>query len=181
MKEIGINRTENKKIKWLKATGIDTTLDNESVDWVTFGSSFNVMDRDLALNETYRILKKDGYFTCMWNHRDLNDPIQQKAEEIILEFIPNYDRGVRRQDQRPKIEEHKDKFDEIFYLEIDFYFYQTIENYIKAWKSIKNKYWDLETKEGKELFEAITNKMREKLPKKFKIKYITRAWTAKKV
>ena len=181
MREIGVDKTEGANIKWIRATGIETTLDDKCANWVTFGSSFNVMDRDLALNETYRLLKDGGYFSCMWNHRDLNDPIQKEAEDIIVEFISDYDRGVRRQDQRPKIEEHKNKFDEIFYLEVDFYFHQTLENYIKAWKSVKNKYWDLETKEGRELFEAITNKMRLVLPKEFDIKYTTRAWTAKKI
>lgn len=181
MREIGIEKTEGSNVKWIRATGLDTTLEDNCANWVTFGSSFNVMNRDLALKETHRLLKEGGFFSCMWNHRDLNDPIQRQAENIIEEFVPNYERGTRREDQRKIIEKNKDLFDEIFYMETDFYYHQSLENYIKAWQSVKNKYWDLATIEGKKLFEKITNKMREEMPKEFDIKYTTRVWTAKKV
>ncbi|MCE3038672.1 class I SAM-dependent methyltransferase [Helicobacter anatolicus] len=181
MREIGIERTKGQDIQWVRATGIETTLQSQTFDWVSFGSSFNVMDRSLALKETHRILKDGGVFSCMWNHRDLQDPIQEIAENIIMSLVPNYTRGVRREEQRGVIEEHKDLFDEILYIEQDFYFHQSIENYILAWKSVKNPYWDLETQEGAELFEKITYQMRHQLPSAFDIKYTTRSWSAKKV
>lgn len=181
MREIGMERTKNQNITWVRAIGIDSTLDSENFDWVTFGSSFNVMDRSLALKEAYRVLRKQGYFSCMWNHRDLNDPIQEIAQNIILSLIPNYQTGTRREDQRPIIEQHKHLFDNIIYLEQDFYFHQDIENYILAWKSVKNPYWDLDTPEGAELFEKISYQMKHQLPTEFDIKYTTRCWSAKKV
>lgn len=181
MREIGIERTKNQNIEWIRAIGIESTLKPKCFDWVTFGSSFNVMDRTLALKESHRILKDDGYFSCMWNHRDLNDPIQEIAEEIIIDLAPKYQRGIRREDQRPIIESHKNLFDNIIYIEQDFYFHQNIENYINAWKSVKNPYWNLETKEGEELFNKISYQMKHKLPSEFKIKYTTRCWSAKKV
>lgn len=181
MREIGVQRTKDQKIEWVRATGIDSTLQSSEFDWVTFGSSFNVMDRVEALKESYRLLKPKSYFSCMWNHRDLNDPIQKIAEESIIEFVPNYTRGVRREDQRPIIESHKELFDNIIYIEEDFYFHQSLENYINAWRSVKNPYWDLETKEGEELFGRITQVLEQRLPKEFDIKYTTRCWSAKKV
>lgn len=181
MRQIGIEKTEGANVKWVRATGLQTTLEDQCANWVTFGSSFNVMDRDLALKETHRLLKDGGYFSCMWNHRDLNDPIQKQAEDIIEELVPNYSRGTRREDQRPVLEKNRDLFDEIFYMEVDFYYHQTLENYILAWQSVKNRYWDLATNEGKELFGKITHKMREIMPKEFEIKYTTRCWTAKKI
>ncbi|WP_104697209.1 MULTISPECIES: class I SAM-dependent methyltransferase [unclassified Helicobacter] len=183
MREIGIERTKAKSenITWVRATGIETTLDSESFDWVSFGSSFNVMDRHLALLETYRILRDEGIFSCMWNHRDLEDPIQKLVEEIILSFIPHYTRGVRREEQRSIIEEHQHLFGDILFIEQDFSFHQTLENYISAWKSVKNPYWDLQTEEGRALFEKITQKMTKELPSEFDIKYTTRCWSAKKI
>ncbi|MCR8709028.1 class I SAM-dependent methyltransferase [Campylobacter sp. RM5063] len=181
MREIGIERTQGQDVEWVRATGIDSTLKDGEFDWVSFGSSFNVMDRSMALKESHRLLKKGCYFTCMWNHRDLNDPIQKIAEDIIVSFVPNYTRGTRREDQRPIIEAHKELFDNIIYLEEDFYFHQSVDNYINAWKSVKNPYWDLETKEGNELFEKITDKLKQELPGEFDIKYTTRAWSAKKI
>lgn len=180
MRNIGIERTKGKKINWVRATGIDSTLKDGEFNWVTFGSSFNVMDRTKAIKEAYRLLKEDSYFSCMWNHRDLNDPIQEVAEDVILSLVPKYTRGVRRDDQRPIIEENKQLFDNIIYIEEDFYFNQSIDNYINAWKSVKNPYWDLETKEGIELFDKIAYKMKHNLPSKFDIKYTTRCWSARK-
>ena len=193
MRQIGIDRTRQytlqddndtthkPSIQWIRATGLDSTLDSGIFDWVTFGSSFNVMDRTQALREAHRLLKPNAYFSCMWNHRDLKDPIQEIAEEIILELIPHYTRGVRREDQRPIIESHKNLFDTLIYIEEDFYFQQTIDNYINAWKSVKNPYWDLDTQEGADIFDKIAYQMRHKLPNQFNIKYTTRVWSAKKV
>lgn len=55
MREIGIERTKGANIKWVRATGLETGLENASFDWVTFGSSFNVMDRNKALEEAHRL------------------------------------------------------------------------------------------------------------------------------
>jgi len=182
MRNIGIERTgKSKKVKWIKANGIDTTLNSKSVNWVTFGSSFNVMDRNSALKETHRILKNNGFFTCMWNHRNLDDPIQKIAEDTIVEFVPDYDRGVRREDQRPVIEENQNLFNNIFYFELDFYIERTIDDYINAWRSVKNKYWDLSTNKGSDLFQKIIFKIKKRLPHKFNLRYTTRSWTAQKV
>lgn len=182
MRNIGIERTaKSEKIKWIKATGIKTTLTSKSINWVGFGSSFNVMDRNSALKETHRILKDNGFFSCMWNHRDLNDPIQKIAEDTIVEIVPGYDRGVRREDQRAIIEENQNLFKNIFYLELDFDVERTIDDYINAWRSVRNKYWDFSTKEGNDLFEKIVSNMKARLPDKFNLRYTTRAWTAQKV
>lgn len=181
MREIGIARTKGQKVTWIRATGLENGLETNAFDWVTFGSSFNVMDRHLALKESHRLLKKDGCFSCLWNHRNLKDDIQNTAENLIKEIVPQYTRGVRREDQRPIIESHKELFDEINYLEQDFYFPQTLENYLRAWQSVKNPFWDLKTKEGKTCFNAICQKFKEKLPPTFQMQYTTRAWSAKKV
>ena len=182
MRSIGIERTQNhNSIKWVRATGSNTTLDDSTFDWVTFGSSFDCIDRSVALKESHRLLKPNGIFTCMYNHRNLDDPIQKKAENIIKDFIPQYSGGIRREDQRPVIESHTDLFDNIIFIEEDFYFHQTLENWISAWRSVKNAYWDLDTQEGQELFEKIIQKWKDSLPSEFDIKYTTRCWSARKI
>ena len=179
MSEIGKQRTKDlKQVTWIKADGCDTTLPENSYDLVTFGSSFNVLDRNKALIETARILKKDGAFSCLWNHRDLNDEFQKEVEAIIKEIIPEYERGVRRQDQRAVIES-SNLFSDIMYIEMDFTFKQTLENYINAWKSVKNKYWDLATPEGEKVFKQICDKIYSKLPSNFEIKYTCKSWNGK--
>jgi ubiquinone/menaquinone biosynthesis C-methylase UbiE len=182
MRGIGIERTKgNANVAWKRANGTETTLDNNSANWVTFGSSFNVVDRPTALKESHRILRPGGHFSCMWNHRDLHDPIQKTAEDVIVSLVPDYDRGVRRQDQREMLEQHAKLFGSILYIESDFEVPRTIDQYIDAWRSVKNKYWDLSTDEGRKLFDKIVDGMRKALPAKFGIRYTTRAWTVKKV
>ncbi len=71
---------------------------------VLFGSSFNVVDQHAALHEVCRLLVPDGWFACMWNHRDLDDPVQLKIESIIKAAIPGYSYGSRREDPRGVID-----------------------------------------------------------------------------
>ncbi|MDR2412292.1 MAG: methyltransferase domain-containing protein [Holosporales bacterium] len=179
MRGIGEEITKGASIQWIRATATETGLAH-TYDWVTFGSSFNVIDRQEALRETHRLLKSGGFFSCLWNHRNLLCPIQKQAENIIETLIPNYTRGVRREDQRSFLEEFAVDFKDICYIEVDFDIQRTIDEYLFAWRSVKNRFWDLETPEGEATFSKITEKMRQALPSTFSIKYTTRAWTMQK-
>tara|TARA_Y100000031_G_C8226107_1_gene388407 strand:+ start:12 stop:764 length:753 start_codon:yes stop_codon:yes gene_type:complete len=100
MRKLGIKFTKKfKKIKWENATAEKTELSNCEFDLVTFGSSFNVCNRTLALQEAHRILKNKSWFVCMWNHRVLKDKHQAAIEKIIKKKISNYKYGVRRESQ----------------------------------------------------------------------------------
>lgn len=92
------------RLTWHVGVGEDTGLPADRYDLVTFGSSFATTDRPAALRETARILRRPGWFACVWNHRDLTDPLQQRVEELIKARIPDYGYGVRREDQAPVIE-----------------------------------------------------------------------------
>ena len=70
-------------VLWHEGIGEETGQKSNFFDMVTFGSSFNVCERNKALLETSRILKPNGWFACMWNHRILEDPIQSEIESII--------------------------------------------------------------------------------------------------
>ena len=105
MRANGIKRTQHlSNVKWFVGVGENTGMQNDMFKLVTFGSSFNVCDRLLALKETARILKPAGWFTCMWNWRDLEDVLQRKIEGIISSHIPSYNYGTRRQEQTEIIE-----------------------------------------------------------------------------
>lgn len=100
MRSNGIKRTkEFANVSWYEGVGENTGMESDAFDFVTFGSSFNVCDRQLALKETARILKSGGYFACMWNHRDLEDPTQKGIEDIIKRNIEGYSYGTRREEQ----------------------------------------------------------------------------------
>ena len=72
MRAIGIQNTKGQSVTWSVGTGEETGLPTCSVYSAFFGSSFNVVNQSRALVEVTRILVPNGWFACMWNHRDLN-------------------------------------------------------------------------------------------------------------
>jgi len=135
MRTNGIKRTTSlPNVCWFEGTGEHTGQENGIFDLVTFGSSFNVCDRQLALKESARILKPNGWFSCMWNHRNLNDPIQQGIESIIKEAVPGYGYGSRREDQTGVITT-SGIFGPVVHLSAEVVQEQTIDECVEAWHS----------------------------------------------
>lgn len=135
MRANGIKRTEKfGNVRWHEGTGEATGQVAQAFDMVTFGSSFNVCDRQQALKETARILKPRGWFACMWNHRQLDDPIQSQIETIIKERVSGYGYGTRREDQTAVIDA-SGLFGPVVHLDSRVMHEQTIEECVEAWRS----------------------------------------------
>ncbi|MBR9702482.1 methyltransferase domain-containing protein [Candidatus Woesearchaeota archaeon] len=183
MRNIGIEKTEDmKNVTWSVGTGEETGLADQSVNLAAFGSSFNCTDRAKTLKEVHRILKSDGWFTCMWNNRDLTEPTQKKVEGILQEFYPEYSHGTRREQQEDVILASR-LFNNVYYFEEEQLVAIPLEKYIEAWRSVKNAFWDFSTEEGKATFEKIATRIRDELKDTpvLKLKYDTRVWVAKKI
>lgn len=177
MRSNGMRRTsELKNVKWEEGTGEDTRQENDKFSLVTFGSSFNVTNRQLALKESARILKPKGFFACMWNHRDLNDSIQSKLEGIIKSHIGNYDYGLRREDQAEIILQ-SNLFCNVRKISSNFIFNQRLSDCIEAWSS----HGTLHRQAG-EKFDEIINEIKTYLNglnlKEIPIPYTTNIWVA---
>lgn len=135
MRENGMMRTRGwANVTWTEGVGEATRQAAESFDLVTFGSSFNVCDRSAALIESARILKPRGWFACMWNHRNLDDPIQSRIEATIREHIPTYGYGTRRQDQTAVINA-SGRFGPVVRVAGDVKHMQSLEDCVEAWRS----------------------------------------------
>lgn len=135
MRANGIKRTATlPRVKWFEGTGENTGQREDDFDLVTFGSSFNVCDRQLALKETARILKPAGWFACMWNHRWLEDPIQAKIESIIKAAVPGYGYGTRREDQVAVIDA-SGLFGPVVHLDAGVIHEQSVVECVEAWRS----------------------------------------------
>lgn len=179
MRANGAKRTENlENVTWHEGTGEATGMAAGAYDFVSFGSSFNVCDRQKALAETARMLKPGGYFACLWNHRDLNDPVQKEIENIIKSFIPDYGYGTRREDQSEVIRA-SGLFEEPEQITGRITWEQPIEDVKRAWQSHST----LDRQAG-DKFPLIVEKIAAYLDSlgtdTLKIPYDTRAWVAKK-
>lgn len=98
MREVGSERLQDAPVTWFEAQAEETGRPTGAYPLVTFGSSFNVVRTGDALAEVARILRRPGLVAMMWNHRDLEDPLQTEIETMIGSRIPGYDYGTRRAD-----------------------------------------------------------------------------------
>ncbi|EQA61285.1 class I SAM-dependent methyltransferase [Leptospira alexanderi] len=177
MRANGMKRTLNmKNVNWFEGTGEQTNQSDKTFDFVTFGSSFNVCDRLLALKETARILKPKGWFACMWNHRRFDDPIQSQIEAIIKSYVSHYDYGTRREDQTSIILD-SGFFDSAIHLDSMIVHEQTIQECIEAWRS----HATLERQAGAsfaQIIYSIEDYLKNLKQSKIQIPYSTNIWLA---
>ena len=177
MRAHGSKRTkELPNVRWQEGTGEQTGQVSQSFDIVTFGSSFNVCDRPLALKETARILKPRGWFACMWNHRQLEDPIQRQIELIISIRVKGYDYGSRREDQRATIDD-SGLFGSVVHLDARIVHEQTIADCVEAWRS----HATLQRQAGPafgDIVASIEDYLHSLHMTKIQIPYLTNIWVA---
>lgn len=182
MREVGISQTQGLPVTWLVGTADRTGLQGGSVDLYAMGSSFNTTEREQTLIEAHRVLKRGGFFTCLWNHRDLTrDPIQERVERIIRTFVPHYAHGTRREEQTPVIN-GSGRFTVVTYFEVPQRVHQPVEHYLNAWRSVRNPHWDLNEPEGRALFDRIMAEVRRALGdlRELEMTYTTTVWVAKR-
>jgi ubiquinone/menaquinone biosynthesis C-methylase UbiE len=134
MRAFGARNTEGLGVVWAEGAGERTRLPSGAFDFVTFGSSFNVVDQTRALAEVVRLLKPSGSLACMWNHRDLDDPAQTRIEAIIRNAIPGYGYGKRREDPTPVIDACG-AFGPVSAIEERFVVEVSLADFVEAWRS----------------------------------------------
>jgi ubiquinone/menaquinone biosynthesis C-methylase UbiE len=177
MRSNGMKRTkELANVRWYEATGEKTGQPPRSFNMVTFGSSFTVVDRPSALKETARILKPRGWFACLWNHRNLDDPIQLKIEVIIKDSVRGYDYGSRREDQTSLIDDSR-LFGPVVHLDAQVTHEQTIEDCVEAWRSHATLQRQAGTAFG-DVVESIEQYLLGLKTPRIRIPYSTTIWVA---
>lgn len=163
-------------VTWSEGVGENTRMKDKQFSLCTFGSSFSVCDRQKALMECKRILKDNGWFACMWNHRDLTDSLQAEIEEVIIKHISGYSYGTRREDQTEVINE-SGLFKEVVYVEGMVEHKVLAEDFIEGWKSHGTVY-----RQSPEKFSIINDEIRKVVENRkqeyIMVPYTTRIWMA---
>lgn len=135
MRFYGEKNTKNfANVNWTTGTGEKSTLKSNSIYCVFFGSSFNTLNYKKAFKELKRVTIKNGFFCCMWNHRNLKNFHQKEIEKIIKSHLPHYSYGDRRYDYKKMLSKEKslsnvEKITQSFLVKIN------KKDFIKAWKS----------------------------------------------
>jgi ubiquinone/menaquinone biosynthesis C-methylase UbiE len=176
MRKYGVRNTQGLNVTWSRGTAEKTGLPSGQFRLATFGSSFNVVDRAKALAEVDRLLTSDGWIACLWNHRDLQDPLQAKIEGIIRQQIPQYDYGTRREDPTA-VMTASGLFSSVMKIEEPFIVSVSGADYIEAWRS----HATLHRQAGKN-FSVIIAQIAAAISQRtsLTIPYVTRIWYAQR-
>jgi ubiquinone/menaquinone biosynthesis C-methylase UbiE len=142
-----------------------------------FGSSFNVVDQRSTLSEVRRILLPHGWFACMWNHRNLDDPVQRRIEAVIKSFIPAYSYGSRREDPT-KIISGSGYFSPVKSIERGFKWEMPKSDIIEAWKSHATLRRQAASDADFERIIAQISKCLASFPERIDVPYTTRIYFA---
>jgi len=152
MRKYGCLYTRNLNIIWKKGCAENIPENDNIFDCITYGSSFNVVNKEKALEEAFRIVKPQGYFACMWNHRNLKDPIQKEIENIIKKNIKEYSYGDRRQDQMDVLIQSR-LFSDIQFISDKFIYKHKLKDVIDAWNSHGTLFFQAKNKFSQIVFE----------------------------
>ncbi len=68
-----------------------TSLENNSIDFITAGQAFHWFEPEATKTEFLRIAREDAKLVLVWNRRNIeNDEFQKIYEDIIRKMIPEY-------------------------------------------------------------------------------------------
>jgi SAM-dependent methyltransferase len=178
MRRHGMARTARfANVRWMEGIMQDTRLPPQVFALATCGSSFGVADRAQTLREVARILRPGGSFACIWNHRDLDDPLQSRIESHIRANIPDYRYGTRREDQTETIVA-SGLFEEVETVSAPTLHRGPVEPWLAAWRS----HATLQRQAGgrfAEIVAGIEAIVRETCGETIEVPYTTRAWLAR--
>ncbi len=185
MRQEGIKQFENdSSFVWSEGAAEHTGLPEHSFDWVLMGSSFHWADTGQALEEFHRILKPGGYFTAIWNPRNIEgNELHEKIENLIQEEIPELKRVSSGNKKNIGDIEGKllstEYFSNLFLVEANHEVVMSKERYMGAWRSVN----DIQAQAGPERFEHILKEI-EKIIEPYQeiiVPYKSRAWTVQYV
>ena len=175
------HRTE---FDWRKGSGEETGLPDNSVDWLLMASSFHWTDQPAALREFHRVLRPGGYFTCLWNPRDLErSELQTKIDNLVREKNPNVKRvssGAKKYTEDLNNILVKDGlFSNLIFVSAPHEVEMTRERYMGAWRSVN----DIQAQLGTEKFEELMNEIETLIDgqETVTVPYQTRSWTVKAI
>ena len=170
------------RLAWFAGSAEATGLADRSVDWVTMASSFHWPDTARALTEFRRILRPGGFFTVLYNPRDLeNDALQKAIDDSIKAIVPDLRRVTSAAGDLMR---HLDstltasgQFADLLFVEAPHAERMTPARYMGAWHSVN----DIQVQAGPERWQRILAIIEDRIAgmSEIVVRYRTRSWTVK--
>lgn len=94
-----------KNFKSINGTADETTLADNSVDFVTTAQAFHWFDVAMFQKECRRILKPNGKVLLIWNMRDMSAEVNKACLDIYSKYCPRFKGfggGIQKDDKRIK-------------------------------------------------------------------------------
>ncbi len=75
----------------IAASGEETTMPDQSMDWIVSAQAFHWLDLSRARAEFSRLLKPAGLIALIWNVRQTDStPFLREYEDLLLTYAPDY-------------------------------------------------------------------------------------------
>ncbi|PIQ27991.1 SAM-dependent methyltransferase [bacterium (Candidatus Blackallbacteria) CG17_big_fil_post_rev_8_21_14_2_50_48_46] len=182
MRSEGISQVNHSHVIWSEGSAEMTGLPDNYADWILMASSFHWTDYPKTLAEFSRILKPGGYFTALWNPRNLEaNELHQRIEAKIYEIAPEIQRvssGSSRftEDLDAKLLS-TGHFTDLIFMQAPHEVQMTPERYLGAWRSVN----DIQAQAGPERFKLILAAIEKEIEHldEVIVPYQTRAWTVR--
>ena len=171
--------TTTGRFKWSAGSAESTGLPDHCADWLLMASSFHWTKPELSLPEFHRVLRPGGFFTALWNPRDLeSSELHKRIEARIHELVPGITRvssGSGKYTQGiEKTLLGTGHFDRLIFLEAPHQELMSKERYLGAWRSVN----DIQAQAGPERFAKILDAISDEIKHLdvVPVPYKTRAW-----
>ena len=179
-----LSHEESRGISWRAGTAEETGLGDKSVDFVSMASSFHWANFERSIHEFHRILREDGWFTCLWNPRSIeSDSLLCEIENYLYVLHPKLERVssgkstfTERLSERIPL---TGLFSEVVYMESKHEIVMTRERYLGAWRSVNDVRVQLGA-DSFQLFLDFVDEITADLPT-ITSTYLTRAWAAQRL
>ena len=183
MRTEGIKLFKNHNtFEWIEGSAEVTNLPDNSIDWILMGSSFHWADAPRAMEEFHRVLKDGGFFTAIWNPRNIEaSSLHMEIEKIVYSEVPGMKRvssgGTVTTEEMEKKTCATGLFEDIVLIEAPYSEKMTKERYMNIWKSVN----DIRVQAGEESFQRILKGIEEKLEgmDEIAVPYRARSWTVR--
>jgi ubiquinone/menaquinone biosynthesis C-methylase UbiE len=169
-----------RRFRWSEGSAESTGLRDHSVDWVLMASSFHWTNPERALAEFHRILRPGGFFTALWNPRDLErSELHMHIEKRVHGMVPGLTRVSSGSSKYTQGIEQTlvgtGHFSSLLFMEAPHEEGMAKERYLGAWRSVNDIQAQAGPKRFAEILDAIAAEIGElsAVP----VPYKTRAWT----